>query len=664
MVFTNFVCWETENIEKILNVEATQTSDELFLATHHPIKMKKSDSIKGVSQINYTEQDFLEDFLAPNDFAFIPVLGSAGTGKSHLIRWLSANIKSTEKKKVLLIPKLGTNLKDIITQILSISDLEEEKFAEYRKRLTQAVSSLNQQEAKEQLLNQLAISVQDYPYEYEQLFKDKKWRQQTENLNLDISFIKEGLDHLKENLHYLLYDPYFRQNYWLKNQGIIEVLTSHILGSNNKLEIIEERREFTIDDIPNNVSELKNASQNARDFYSGLLGDEDLQLLTVSWLNFNLDRAIAKVLNLGGNDLQILMREVRETLAEKEIELILLIEDFAKLQGIDREVLEAVLAKPQQIGQKPLCVMRTALACTTGYFNSLMDTVQERTSFIVNLDLGIVGDVSPSEIMTMASRYLNAIRCDNETLNNWAIEFKQGESRDLPPSYCQDCQHQTTCHAGFGEVNNYGLYPFNDRALINMLKRVNREDTFKPRILIKDVLKYVLEHSLTDIRQGFFPSPSLKNHFGNVQLTALVQDDIRRKDNANAERREILIDLWTNETQLVDCSSEVHTAFNLPSLGVKISAPSVPVINKSLITTNQSNSYISSSSSLSPIDSPIQVIKTTLKESENIYQPDNDSDNKKGNIPEDLQSKINILDNWNNEGILPQNLAQDLREFT
>lgn len=63
-------------------------------------------------------------------------------------------------------------------------------------------------------------------------------------------------------------------------------------------------------------------------------------------MNRHLDEAIAQVLSLGREDLQRLIREVRETLAEQGIELVLLIEDFAKLQGIDREVLEAVLARP------------------------------------------------------------------------------------------------------------------------------------------------------------------------------------------------------------------------------------------------------------------------------------------------------------------------------
>ncbi|TAG03480.1 MAG: hypothetical protein EAZ45_09695 [Oscillatoriales cyanobacterium] len=149
--------------------------------------------------------------------------------------------------------------------------------------------------------------------------------------------------------------------------------------------------------MPLNVLDLQKAGERSREFYSLLIGDDDIQKETVDWLNRHLDEAIAQVLSLGREDLQRLMREVRETLAEEGVELVLLIEDFAKFQGIDegvelvlliedfakfqgidREVLEAVLARPQQAGGKSLCAIRTALACTTGYFDGLrLDTVKQ-----------------------------------------------------------------------------------------------------------------------------------------------------------------------------------------------------------------------------------------------------------------------------------------------
>ncbi|MEA5536678.1 protein DpdH [Crocosphaera sp. XPORK-15E] len=615
MTFQNYVCWKSENIQPILNIEAIQPEDHIFLATHHPLKMKKSESIQGTDEISYTEEDCLRDFLQPDDFAFVPILGQSGTGKSHLIRWLAANIESTEKRKVLLIPKLGTNLKDIIGMILNLPELEGEKFDEYRKRLIKSSSSLTETEARKQLLNQLAVAVGD-------------------NERRDHNKLTEEEQYLVESLDSLLYDPYFRKEYWLKDEGIIHRLVTHTLGYQNTIENVEKRREFTLEDLPLSIVGLQKAGEQATDFYRFLIGDEDVQKDTVSWLNKHLDEAITKVLNLGKEDLQILMREVRETLAHKEVELVLLIEDFAKLQGIDREVLEAVLARPQQAGSQPLCAIRTALACTTGYFNGLIqsfDTIQQRVTFKVSLDVGEISDhslVTEADIQQMVARYLNAVRHQNSDLKQWLEDYKNDENNSQPPNFCEDCQHRQDCHKGFGDINGMGLYPFTPIALQQMRKRVN-PDHFNPRILLKDVLKYTLENSVENIENGSFPSTSIREHFGKMRLSAITQSDIKSKDTKHSQRRQTLIDLWTDSDKICDLSPEIHTAFNLPPLGVEV------------IETN---------------------ITPVVKETTGTYEvsPNTSNDSK---IPDKLAEKLNILDNWNNQAILPQDVEKDIREF-
>ncbi|MBE9111423.1 hypothetical protein IQ273_18625 [Nodosilinea sp. LEGE 07298] len=153
MTFSKYVCWKPEMIRKVMDVEATQPEDHIFLATHSPVKMYRQSLIEAKSNVRYDEEALLTDFLGTADFAFVPVLGTSGTGKSHLIRWLYTRIQSIRKApdyRVLLIPKVGTNLRDIIELILA--DIEGPEFDEYRNRLRQAVSTLTEAEAREQLL--------------------------------------------------------------------------------------------------------------------------------------------------------------------------------------------------------------------------------------------------------------------------------------------------------------------------------------------------------------------------------------------------------------------------------------------------------------------------------------------------------------------------------
>jgi hypothetical protein len=615
MIFTKFVCWDVERVRRVMGVEATQTADSIFLATHHPIAMYRQELIEVPSRVPYSEEQFLKDFLAEQDFAFVPVLGSSGTGKSHLIRWLAANIESTDKRRVLLIPKIGTNLKDIISLILE--GMAGATFDEYRQRLNRATSTLTEAQAREQLLNQLAAAVGT-------------------NGRGDRTKLSEEQYYLVDVIDSFLYDPFFRE-YWLKDGGIVHQLVIHILGHRDTVEIVEERRQFSLDDLPLNVLDWQKAGKQAQDFYGFLISDEDIQKATVDWLNRHLDEAIAQVLSLGREDLQRLMREVRETLAEEGVELVLLIEDFAKFQGIDREVLEAVLARPQQTGGKSLCAIRTALACTTGYFDGMrLDTVKQRITFSVNLDVGTVGKqqslVNYADIKQFVARYLNAVRLEDKILQDWA---KSRNYEDLDKaalsSACSECEHKLACHAGFGEADGFGLYPFTSEALEQMLARVNPE-TFKPRFLIRDVLKWTLENSISDIKHGDFPAISLREHFGKMRLSAMVQKDIKAKDSQNYDRRQTLLDLWTDSNEVCDLRPEIHSAFDIPALGVKVQQTKV---SPSVSRAKDSRSSVSNSQ----VDPQFQGEK----------------------IPDKLTNQLQDLDTWNNRGFISQELAGELR---
>ncbi|KAF3890430.1 hypothetical protein DA73_0400037005 [Tolypothrix bouteillei VB521301] len=611
-------------VRKVMEVEATQPPNHLFLATHHPIAMYRQDLIKASSLMKYDEEKFLRDFLAERDFAFVPVLGETGTGKSHLIRWLAANIKSTNQRQVLLIPRIGTNLKDIIEKIINISGIETEKLNEYRQRLNQSSKTLTEAQAREHLLNNLAIQV------------GANGNPSDANLSN-----QELQDYLIQELPALLYDHFFRQHL-LKDGGIIHRLVTHTLGYQDKIEDINERREFSIGDLPLNILDIQKAGKKARDFYSLLINNEEIQKETVNWINIHLNEAITQFLNLGREDLLMLMREIRENLAEKKIELVLLIEDFAKLQGIDRAVLEAVLARSQQLDSKPLCAIRTALACTTGYFKNLIDTVQQRVTFSVNLNIDIDKEeslITQTDIQIFVARYLNTVRLEEKVIENWA----NSENRDELISACSECEHRQACHQGFGNVNEMGFYPFTPKALEQMFTRVNPGE-FNPRILIRDVLKYTLENSADDIKSGNFPSIGLGQHFGKMRLSTLYKDDISRMDSANAERRQIFLDLWDDSNELCNLSPEVHTAFNLPLLDVKNKPTEIQLIKRQ----TQIN----------------RISPSTEDTTENyVVQPKELVIIQENQISNKLAEDIKLLDNWNNQDILPQDVGKLIREF-
>jgi hypothetical protein len=109
--------------------------------------------------------------------------------------------------------------------------------------------------------------------------------------------------------------------------------------------------------------------------------------------------------------------------------------------------------------------------------------------------------VTHADIKQFVGRYLNAVRLEEKTIQNWWANFlaiAKIRKENLYLVLAVNANIKLACHAGFGEADGFGLYPFTPEALEQMLARVN-PGNFNPRILIKDVLKWTLENSAADI---------------------------------------------------------------------------------------------------------------------------------------------------------------------
>lgn len=558
MDFSRYACWRPEQVGVVLDTEALQVSDAVFNATHHPPALYRRNELvdpKGVKTDEtkpsiYSEQELLQDISAPGvDWMFVPVLGSAGSGKSHLVRWLATRIPERENRRVLLIPKTDTNLKDIIERILALCPGEQ--FDPYRARLREATADLTPTQARTRLLNHLAE------------FVGPNFRPVGEKLDEDFQY-------LVRKLPSYFYDPVFREQL-LKDGGFLHRITEHVLGNNSKVERLTERRNVIIGDLPHDLADVQNASDDARRFYRTFVGQPRVQENTIAWINKNLDNAIAELLRFRGEDLRQLMRAVRESLAETGVELILLIEDFARLQGIDLQLLESFLERPAQPGRPPMCALRTVVAVNTDYFLKLPDTARERVSFHVDLDVPAdfsersTGDLT----VAFASRYLNAIRISAPDMDAWFEEHK--EDAFAVPSACStlECPHVEKCHDAFGSHSGFGLYPFNREALIELLRRVSSGKGFNARRLVKYVLKQVLEDYTSALQDGRFPPRALLTEFGGSDLPLRVATELERRDPVHGERRRALLEIYSDrvaEIGLHNLNPGIHDAFDLPLL--------------------------------------------------------------------------------------------------
>ncbi|HEY3413890.1 MAG TPA: protein DpdH [Armatimonadota bacterium] len=556
--FENHVCWKTERIPRVMDTEALQVEDDVFLAVHSPMRMRQANVIAGeTGGPILTQEGFRSAFLdADKNHVLAMVQGWPGSGKSHLIRWLSVTTPRTADRHIVLVPRANTNLKKVVELILE--GMEGATFDALRDRLRQTSNDLSPALARELLLSHLAIAV-----------GPNGPRSGDEQLTGEAA---EAREELVEELPALLNDAAFRRPF-LAEGSIVDQLARHAVGRTDA-ERQESRRQFTTTDLALDRWQLNIADlgKKARNVY-GSLRSETYRQTVVDWMNRNLDAALRQMLNLGREDVNDLLFQVRETLATQGRELVLLIEDFARLQGIDQPLLEAVLVRPVQ-GDRRLCVLRTAMAVTPGFYAVLKENVRDRVDLAVNLDLEGVGVhrvITRGDLAAFAARYLNAVRVNQGELKEWAVGSQQAEPPSSPPNACLRCPHQEVCHRTFGNGKEYGVYPFTESALDEMFRRAveSREhaDYFSPRVLIDHVLKHVLAHDTEALREGRFPPTALLTHFGRGRMPASKEDQLKRRVPADMlGRYRTVYELWGNPEQLGGVPDGVFRGFGLKPL--------------------------------------------------------------------------------------------------
>ncbi len=551
MTFKRYICWETDQVHRVINPDAEYVADEVFLAIHseHPLWMADPNDLQ--KRWNLDAQDFLAEFLSPNrTHVQAAIIGGSGSGKSHLIHWMRLNIPRRDDQYVLSIPRSGTSLRGILERVIEILPVDRQR--KYRERLEMAgYYNQDQTQRRERLLDEIALAIRsDSPRDDAQEPETEAW--------------------LIDNLPHLFHDPYYRQLYAPNQANIIDQLVTHVTEAPQEYHRVTERRAFRRDDLPTRNIDATKLSSVARDFFTPLLGMSEYLDLAVDIINRNLDTAIGRMLNFTGDQLIQLMQDVRRFLYQEGKTLILLVEDFARVQGIDTALLQSLI-EASGTGKDRVCELRWAMAVTTGYYERLPNTVQTRMTFVVDMNLPVMGDnalISESDIVAFTTRYLNAVRLGGAKLKDWYEKVENTDQGMNVPNYCDECQYRETCHHSFGQINDFGLYPFTSKAIVNMARYKGAvQEGFNPRRLIKDVLAEVLDRHRDELVNGEFPSQIL--HKKMIETgRGLAPADVEKLRQSNPHhylRQRSVLELWGSLTQMVKLPDGLYEAFDLPA---------------------------------------------------------------------------------------------------
>ena len=541
-------CWNPEQVLRIVTPDAEEITDHVFRAVHCPTELQFADTADG-SRYGVAPEALIERFLEPGRrYVQAVVIGESGTGKSHLIQWLRLNLPHSPDDLVLTIPKVGTSLRGIVERI--IERLPADSRTPFEEKLRTAGTQTTTHAARvDKFLYSLAWSVQHAVQA--QTSEDSE---------------------LAELLPDVLSDPNLRRGFFSVVGGTVDQIVRHIFDSPDARGDQNTRRQFQVGDLPLGGEHYAHVARRAKDAIDFIRGEPGMEQRAIDLMTRALEQAIAQTLNFTADDLIGLMRSLRIFLAARGQRLILLIEDFARLQGIDTALLQA-LVTPSRQEEDQLCELRWAMAVTTGYFRRLEQTVRTRATFVVDMDHS-----QPASISQFATGYLNAIRVGDAAL----LAAAPGQP---VPNHCASCSLKVGCWNAFGQQDGIGLFPFNAFALNSFADRTGaRQDgRFNPRTFLRAVIEPVMNQHHAELAQGHFPSAALLRRVGGEnRLEPRAIALLERTDPAQYDRRVSLLELWDGSGRLVNLNAGVHDAFGLPPLSdLGVSNPvqsEVPVV--------------------------------------------------------------------------------------
>ncbi|SCF20994.1 hypothetical protein GA0070558_15119 [Micromonospora haikouensis] len=552
--FRQYLCWSFTTAAATISTEAVSPAPSVFFATHAPLRIRRrhpEGRADGLSA-EVTEEQVRRDFLerpTSNGVLLMPVVGESGAGKSHLVRWVHEKTPPTRSRVVIYLPKSSTSLRAVVRALLDQPDIDSPELAQLRADVDRMSSELDQHSLERRLVNELSEAV---------AVADPK---------PGAARVLAGPDRLAA----LLLDPHIR-DYLLQDGRLIPRLAASLLADHHSEQDNERPTSFTVDDLPLDVADVRKASDKAYRLLMQLTSKSELQTAAVDILTEQLPNAVTAAWNIGGGRLQHAMLEIRRQYARQGKEIIFLVEDFVVLQGVQRDLLDALIEVGVRDGRTVLAPVRTLMAVTTGYFERLTETVLTRakaaTPYLYDLDVAFdTSERGQAEVAAFVGRYLNAARLGQEALADAGVA-----AGAEVPNKCEDCPFRQTCHSTFGASSEgHGLYPFNWPALRRAIRARpahNSPDSFNPRAVIGEVIRPVLVEHAVALRDGTFPDERFRADYptapGEKFLLGAVRQEVEERDPAGAPRRETFLEFWGDAPeQVVNLDPKLHAALGI-----------------------------------------------------------------------------------------------------
>ncbi|WP_124093568.1 protein DpdH [Burkholderia gladioli] len=495
----------TEHVEECLRTEAETVDQALLLAVHLPVMLKRRSAQSG-KEVAATEADLLTALMRPvNDGSsvIVAITGASGVGKSHMIRWLGAQLDRHPRRNELVvvpIPKTAS-LREVVERILA--PLSDARYSMLKEDLGRAVESLDPPRAAELLATALAEELGPYAAQVEEQIRANRDASQGPRIT--------AARHMRN----LIRDPDVRDRWF--HSVLLRIVDTSLGGTSDPA-----RRQFQPSDFEPPASigdmELRNVVHQALAFLASSNGSN--RTMAAEVLQEVLDAALRTIFRfteaLHQRTIQEVVDDIRRELLADGKELVLLIEDLAALSGIQQPLLDIMIAESDEKGVRVRAPIRTAVAVTDGFLAGRQTVLtRAREQWVVPSE-GIDETTVTRLLVELTGRYLNAARYgvsylkrqfanvtrDRDNLYSWVPKFDP----TLDASWSEKLEAFGRSESGFS------LFPFNVaaiRSLATSALKIGNAWTFNPRAYINEVLSSTLSQRFA-FEAGNFPPANFR----------------------------------------------------------------------------------------------------------------------------------------------------------
>lgn len=591
-----FACWTAKNATDVIPTEALAGDDAIFLATHTPMTGFDIEGPLRAEIFSADEQALLEGLSrADRKHAFCVVQGEPGSGKSHLIRWLSVQWPKGDVK--LLLRRADGSLEGALRQLKERLPAEFQPLFDNLGQKHRASAQGRANIFLSTLADTLEIGHFDPPLDDEAWCKDKK----PASL-LRYALVRSGWTAPGRILG-LLEGAGGQRNSETADFNLFDIqdLARHIvtISGTGVPPATEELARRLIHEA-HTIEEWRGQGWSAEEIAQQVPGKVTWSLEFLEILNRRRNDAIQNVLGVSAAGLKTLFRQVREALAKRNQRLVLLLEDITSWEGLDDSLIDVLTFNAEVRGDEPevdVCPLISVVGVTPAYRVKLQGNYRGRITHEIRLgrvtkelqDVATLRD-RPARL-SFAAKYLAAVRAGPETLDRWADQL--ATEPDLPvPNQCLGCNRREACIATFGEVDEISLFPFTAPAIDRLYDSLKESDnglTWKtPRGMLQAVLLPSLaEPDLLD--QGLYPGVGIEpqpfqDHrradqvLSANQLSAIIETQMVQSTALERARMRRTLAYWgdpeTADTTEIDgdlalagASRRLFAAFDLPWIG-------------------------------------------------------------------------------------------------